>query len=92
MNLPGATDVMTFDLRDSPRDPLEGDIVISRDVAEREAKRRGHDTRLEILLYALHGLLHLRGYDDHRSADYRKMHTREDELLRAAGLGAVFGR
>jgi probable rRNA maturation factor len=92
MKIRGPTDVMTFDLRDSPRDELEGDIVISKDIAAREAKKRGHATRLEILLYALHGLLHLRGYDDHRATDYRKMHAREDDLLRAAGLGKVFAR
>jgi ssRNA-specific RNase YbeY (16S rRNA maturation enzyme) len=40
----------------------------------------------------VHGLLHLQGYDDHTAADARAMHRREDELLTAAGFGAVFGR
>ncbi len=92
---PGTTDVLTFDLRDEPGDtpgqPIEGDIVLCIDVAARQAQQRGHDTRLELLLYAVHGLLHLLGEDDHDPADYQKMHRREDDLLKRAGLGPVFG-
>lgn len=93
---PGTTDVLTFDLRDEPGRadadvPIEGDIVLCIDVAARQAQQRGHDTRLELLLYAVHGLLHLLGEDDHDPADYQKMHRREDELLKRAGLGPVFG-
>lgn len=93
-NEPGSTDVLTFDLRDQldgAQIPVEGDIVICSDVAARQAQQRGHDTRLELLLYAVHGLLHLLGEDDHDPADYQKMHQREDELLKRAGLGPVFG-
>jgi probable rRNA maturation factor len=91
LRIDGTTDVLTFDLRDEPDGPVEGDIVICMDEARRQAKERGHDTRLELLLYAVHGLLHLMGEDDHAPADYEKMHRREDELLMRAGLGAVFG-
>jgi probable rRNA maturation factor len=94
--VPGPTDVLTFDLRDDPAadaaSAIDGDVVLCLDVADRQARRRGHDTRLELLLYAVHGLLHLQGYDDHTAADARAMHRREDELLTAAGFGAVFGR
>jgi probable rRNA maturation factor len=91
---PGTTDVLTFDLRDEPggiETPVEGDIVLCIEEAARQAQNRGHDTRLELLLYAVHGLLHLLGEDDHDPADYEKMHQREDELLKRAGLGPVFG-
>lgn len=91
---PGTTDVLTFDLRDEPgntEQPVEGDIVLCTDVAARQAQQRGHDTRLELLLYAVHGLMHLLGEDDHDPADYKKMHKREDDLLKKAGLGPVFG-
>ncbi|MEZ6192851.1 MAG: rRNA maturation RNase YbeY [Phycisphaerales bacterium] len=91
LGIAGTTDVLTFDLRDDPDQPVEGDIVICIDEARRQAKDRGHDTRLELLLYAVHGLLHLLGEDDHDPADYEKMHKREDDLLTRAGLGAVFG-
>lgn len=91
LGIAGTTDVLTFDLRDDPDQPVEGDIVVCMDEARRQAGDRGHDTRLELLLYTVHGLLHLLGEDDHDPADYEKMHKREDDLLVRAGLGAVFG-
>lgn len=90
LGIAGTTDVLTFDLRDEPDGPVEGDIILCMDEAGRQAEQRGHDTRLELLLYAVHGLLHLMGEDDHTPADYEQMHRREDELLTRAGLGAVF--
>jgi probable rRNA maturation factor len=91
---PSTTDVLTFDLRESPDpdsdEPIEGDIILCVDEAARQAARRGHETRVELLLYAVHGLLHLLGYDDRRAADFRKMHAKEDDLLTAAGFGPVF--
>ncbi|MEX0745583.1 MAG: rRNA maturation RNase YbeY [Phycisphaeraceae bacterium] len=101
----GTTDVLTFDLRDPPPEApeapdaadaapppaeVEGDIAICLDEAQRQARRRGHDARLEALLYALHGLLHLLGEDDHDPDAYQRMHAREDALLEAVGLDAVF--
>lgn len=92
---PTTTDVLTFDLRDEPGDldtPIDGDLVICRDEAQRQGDRHGHDTRVELLLYAVHGLLHLLGEDDHDEDDFRRMHQREDDLLGQLGLGAVFHR
>ncbi len=40
-----------------------GDIVIARGVARRQAKAAGHAERTELRVLALHGLLHLLGYD-----------------------------
>ncbi|MFA9478414.1 rRNA maturation RNase YbeY [Phycisphaerales bacterium AB-hyl4] len=96
--VPGTTDVLTFDLSDdvgpTPNGPavVEGDIVVCLDEARRQADARGHAPRVEALLYALHGLLHLLGEDDHDEQAYQRMHAREDQLLQAVGLGAVFGR
>lgn len=87
---PTTTDVLTFDLRETADEPIEGDLVLCVDEAARQAKVRGHDTRTELLLYAVHGLLHLMGYDDLRPADFKKMHAKEDELFKAAGYGPVF--
>ncbi len=47
--------------------------------------------RNEVLLYALHGMLHLSGFDDRTDADFRKMHRMEDRLLARLGIGPVFG-
>jgi len=94
MNISGTTDVLTFDLSDDPTDfeVLEGELVLCTDEASRQAASRGHQTRDELLLYALHGLLHLMGYDDHNDEDYKTMHQREDELLTKAGFDALFAR
>ena len=46
--------------------------------------------RISLALYAVHGTLHLLGYDDTRQADAARMHDVEDEILTAMGLGAVY--
>ncbi len=86
----GTTDVLTFDLRDHPQADLEGDLVICLDEAARQAADKGHAVRLEALLYAVHGLLHLIGYDDGDPQEAQAMHQKEDQLLVAAGLGPVY--
>jgi len=88
----GTTDVLTFDLRDHPDQPLEGDLAICIDEAERQAAARGHDVDQELLLYALHGLLHLLGFNDDTDEAALRMHRREDELLVAAGLSPIYAR
>ena len=55
----GPTDAVTFDLRDRPDDPIDGEIVISAETAAREAHRRGHSVDAELMLYAVHGLKYL---------------------------------
>lgn len=86
------TDALTFDLRERLADPLDGEVVICRDEAVRQSQARGHEARVELLLYAVHGLLHLLGEDDHTPEAGAQMHRREDELLTAAGVGAVYAR
>jgi len=59
------TDVLSFpdgdELPDGGR--LLGEVVISVDTARRQATGQGHDERRELLELALHGTLHLLGYD-----------------------------
>jgi len=92
----GPTDVLTFDLRDEhvdatdPRSAVEGEIVVSAETAAREASARGHSEEAELALYAVHGTLHLLGYDDQTEEDAARMHAVEDEILVSVGLGAVF--
>ena len=61
-----------------------GDIVIARGVAERQARAMGHSAAFELRVLALHGLLHLLGYDHER--DRGRMRRLERRLLRRAGL------
>jgi probable rRNA maturation factor len=87
----GPTDVIAFDLRDGPDSPIEGEVVLSVDTARREAAARGHEVESELALYAIHGLLHLLGYDDHSEADATRMHETENDILSSLGIGPVFG-
>jgi probable rRNA maturation factor len=92
MNIPGPTDVLTFELDHDARGRVTaGEVVVCVPYALREARRRGVPPRDELLLYALHGMLHLCGYNDLTDRDFAKMHKREDEILTELGIGPVFG-
>jgi len=87
------TDVLSFDLRGGPQPGVvDGQIIVCGDVARRAARRHRLDPRAELLLYVVHGCLHLVGYDDSSRAGFARMHRREDELLSRFGWGAVFAR
>jgi probable rRNA maturation factor len=63
-----------------------GDIVIATGVARRQAREAGHSYQTELRVLALHGLLHLLGYDhDHRD-DRGRMARAEARLRRRGGL------
>ncbi|RME88802.1 MAG: rRNA maturation RNase YbeY [Planctomycetota bacterium] len=79
------TDVLSFPLADNPEDPFLGEIVVSAEKAEEEAKSRGHSFKEELLLYSIHGLLHLLGYDDHKEEDRKEMEETQLSLLRFLG-------
>ena len=64
--------------------PYLGDIVIARGVARRQAREAGHSEGTELRVLALHGLLHLLGYDHER--DKGRMRRVERRLLRQAGV------
>ena len=64
--------------------PFLGDIAIARGVAKRQARIAGHSERTELRVLALHGLLHLLGYDHER--DRGEMRRVEERLRRKGGL------
>jgi probable rRNA maturation factor len=76
-----ATDVLSFPA-DEPG--TLGDVVIARGVARRQARVAGHDLPTEIRVLALHGLLHLLGYD--HEDDGGRMARLEARLRRKGGL------
>jgi probable rRNA maturation factor len=82
------TDVLSFVLEQSDGH-LEGEIVVSAERALAESGRYGWGPDEELLLYVVHGALHLAGYLDARPADRRRMRRREKECL--AGLGVAIG-
>jgi probable rRNA maturation factor len=80
-----ATDVLSFPNPQSPvPSPCLGDIVIARGVARRQARDARHSEQTELRLLALHGLLHLIGYDHER--DDGRMLRIERRLRRKGGL------
>ena len=77
--------------KDKPTDVLSfatGDIVIAEGVARRQAREAGHSYATELKILALHGLLHLLGYDHHAPADEGRMARLERRLRVKGGLRA----
>ncbi|MGQ3686137.1 MAG: rRNA maturation RNase YbeY [Candidatus Loosdrechtia sp.] len=64
---------------------ITGEIVISAEMAAEVAQENGYPVEGEIVLYVIHGLLHLLGYDDKKKSAAKKMHLKEKELLERFG-------
>ena len=88
------TDVLAFSAQEKPSDQRFqappgtehwlGDIVISLPRARHQAKEAGHPVNDEVRLLAVHGLLHLLGYDHAEAAEERKMTALTNRILEAA--------
>jgi probable rRNA maturation factor len=76
-----ATDVIAFHLEGPGPSRLLGEVVISAEMAARQARAVGAPAGLEMELLLVHGLLHLAGYDDHAPGEARLMHERAREIL-----------
>lgn len=63
-----------------------GDVVISKNVAKAQAREFGHSMKREVCFLALHGLLHLLGYDHIEKDDEKIMNKLQDEILLRAGV------
>lgn len=85
------TDVITFALEDdksitTPQVRVLGDVYISYDKVISQANEYGHSTKREICFLAVHGLLHLLGYDHMNKEDEEKMFGLQKELLNSYGI------
>jgi probable rRNA maturation factor len=88
---PTPTDVITFE--GHPALGVAGEICVSVDTAASYARRHRGKFSRELLLYVIHGWLHLAGYDDLQPVKKRRMRAAEARALRlleAAGLGVTF--
>ena len=63
-----------------------GDVIISKNVAKAQAREFGHSMKREVCFLALHGLLHLLGYDHIEKDDEKIMNKLQDEILLRAGV------
>lgn len=89
------TDVISFALEEDEPDidmsefnipRVLGDIIICSDVAQEQSESYGHSFERELGFLALHGFLHLLGYDHMNEEDEKEMFGRQDAILNAYGL------
>lgn len=80
---PTTTDVITFE--GAPEMGVAGEVCVSVDTAASYAKKHGRAFAGELLLYVVHGWLHLAGYDDLQPAKKRRMRAAEKRAMRLLG-------
>lgn len=88
------TDVLSFALQEEMEeepdlefaDQMLGDIVISLPRARAQAEEYGHSLERELIYLAVHGTLHLLGYDHEEEAAKQEMRRREEEVMAALSL------
>ncbi|MBD7964459.1 rRNA maturation RNase YbeY [Fictibacillus sp. Sa2CUA10] len=90
------TDVISFAMEEMGEDETEiiggeetrflGDIIICLDVAKEQAEEYGHSLEREMGFLAVHGILHLLGYDHMSDEDEKRMFGRQEEILEQYGL------
>jgi probable rRNA maturation factor len=60
-------------------------VIVSADTASRRAAEFGWQMQDELLLYVIHGTLHLTGFDDKTDSDRAVMRAKEEQYLRSLG-------
>lgn len=90
------TDVISFALEEMGEGEVEiigegiprilGDIIISTDRTREQAEEYGHSFERELGFLAVHGFLHLLGYDHMTEQEEKEMFSKQDEILRSFGL------
>lgn len=91
MDLPGPTDVLSFPMDelkpggrpDAPEQgaAMLGDLVICPQFAADQAVKAGHSLEHELAVLAVHGVLHLLGYDHAEPAEEKEMFSLQNRLL-----------
>jgi probable rRNA maturation factor len=79
------TDVLSF-INDDMEDNSLGDVFISIEQAKKQAMDYGHSFEREIGFLAVHGYLHLKGFDHHTEAEEKLMVLEQEKILKTASL------
>ena len=89
-NIDRETDVITFALEDdktfNPEERILGDIYISVDKAKSQSEEYGHSLKRELCFLAVHGMLHLLGYDHMEKEEEKVMFKLQEEILDEMGI------
>jgi len=90
-NIDRETDVISFALEDdksfnTTEVRMLGDIYISIDRVRSQAEEYGHSFKRELYFLAIHGLLHLLGYDHMKEEDEKIMFAKQEEVLNRYGI------
>jgi probable rRNA maturation factor len=82
------TDVISFAYHvDQPT--VEGELAVSADIARERATDLGWPAAHELILYVVHGTLHITGMDDHDHGDRAEMRTAEQRILMHMGIDDI---
>lgn len=89
-NVDRVTDVISFALEDNKTIELDhrllGDIYICIDKAKEQAEEYGHSFKRELSFLAIHGLLHLLGYDHMEEEEEKVMFQKQEDILSEFGI------
>lgn len=95
-NIDRPTDVLSFPMltfteneiieKNENGEIMLGDIIISLERAEEQAKEYGHSLKREIAFLTAHSMLHLLGYDHMEPEEEKEMFAKQKEILEAAGI------
>lgn len=88
---PGSTDVITFNHSDS-QTRLHGELFVCVDDAVKQAGQFRSTWEAEVVRYVVHGVLHLRGFDDLSAAARRVMKREENRVVRELAKRFTLGR
>ena len=81
------TDTISFPIEDRRGEGhLEGEVLVCTEIAKRRAAEFGWTAEEELLLYVVHGMLHLTGFDDTTSEQQAVMQEKEREYLATLGI------
>jgi probable rRNA maturation factor len=82
------TDVLTFPSDDTMFETI-GDIFINIDKVVEQAQAYGHSEKREVAFLAIHGYLHILGFDHHNDIDEKNMILAQEDILKRAGLERI---
>lgn len=80
------TDVLAFSMKEGKndfviKDEILGDVAVSAEMAYKRSKTLNIGLHKELILYIIHGILHLLGYEDYSGSSRKEMKMKEKELL-----------